>query len=102
MENEYIKEEKIKDFTDEERNRQLLINIIDTREKLKKAHCNFEFAEGDLVDYYSYEIKANQAKLDYLIKLAKAKGLVMNCKVGNMLEIEKDVGWILDSFSKNV
>ena len=102
MENEYIKEEKIKDFTDEERNRQLLINIIDTREKLKKAHCNFEFAEGDLVDYYSYEIKANQAKLDYLIKLAKAKGLIMNCKVGNMLEIEKDVGWILDSFSKNV
>ena len=92
MENEYIKEEKIKDFTDEERNRQLLINIIDTREKLKKAHCNFEFAEGDLVDYYSYEIKANQAKLDYLIKLAKAKGLIMNCKVGNMLEIEKDVG----------
>lgn len=92
MENEYIKEEKIKDFNDEERNRQLLINIIDTREKLKKAHCNFEFAEGDLVDYYSYEIKANQAKLDYLIKLAKAKGLVMNCKVGNMLEIEKDVG----------
>ena len=92
MENEYIKEEKIKVFTDEERNRQLLINIIDTREKLKKAHCNFEFAEGDLVDYYSYEIKANQAKLDYLIKLAKAKGLVMNCKVGNMLEIEKDVG----------
>ena len=92
MENEYIKEEKIKDFTDEERNRQLLINIIDTREKLKKAHCNIEFAEGDLVDYYSYEIKANQAKLDYLIKLAKAKGLVMNCKVGNMLEIEKDVG----------
>ena len=78
IENEYIKEEKIKDFTDEERNRQLLINIIDTREKLKKAHCNFEFAEGDLVDYYSYEIKANQAKLDYLLKLAKASGITMD------------------------
>ena len=92
MEKEYIREEKIKEFTDEERNRELLFNIIDTREKLKKAHCNFEFADSDLVDYYTYEIKANQAKLDYLIKLAKAKGLVMYCEIRNMLEIEKDVG----------
>ena len=60
--------------------------------KLKKAHNNFEFADGDLVDYYTYEIKANQAKLDYLIKLAKSMGLVMNCEVRNMLEMEKDVG----------
>ena len=92
MEKEYIREEKIKEFTDDERNSELVVNIIDTREKLKKAHCNFEFADGDLVDYYTYEIKANQAKLDYLIKLAKAKGLVMNCEIRNMLEIEKDVG----------
>ena len=92
MENEYIKEKKIRDFSDEERNRELLFNIIDTREKLKKAHNNFEFADGDLVDYYTYEIKANQAKLDYLIKLAKSMGLVMNCEVRNMLEMEKDVG----------
>jgi len=94
MENEYIKEKKIRDFTDDERDRELLFNIIDTREKLKKAHNNFEFADGDLVDYYTYEIKANQAKLDYLIKLAKSMGLVMNCEVRNMLEMEKDVGWI--------
>ena len=83
MENEYIKEKKIRDFTDDERDRELLFNI--------KAHNNFEFADGDLVDYYTYEIKANQAKLDYLIKLAKSMGLVMNCEVRNMLEMEKDV-----------
>lgn len=29
----------------------------------------------DLVDYYIYQIKANQAKLNYLIKLAKSKGI---------------------------
>lgn len=29
----------------------------------------------DLVDYYIYQIKANQAKLNYLIKQAKAKGI---------------------------
>ena len=75
MENEYIKEKKIRDFTDEERDRELLFNIIDTREKLKRAHRNFEFADGDLVDYYTYQIKANQAKLDYLIKLAKEKNI---------------------------
>ena len=92
MENEYIREKKIRDLTDDERNRELLFNIIDTREKLKKIHCNFEFAEGDLIDYYSYEIKANQAKLDYLIRLAKTKGLVMSCEIRNMLEMEKDVG----------
>ena len=68
------------------------VDIIDTREKLKRAHCNFEFADRDLVDYYTYEIKANQAKLDYLIKLAKDKGLVMNCEIRNMLEMEKDAG----------
>ena len=33
MENEYIKEKKIRDFTDDERDRELLFNIIDTREK---------------------------------------------------------------------
>ena len=99
MENEYIREKKIRDFTDDERNRELLSNIIDTREKLKRAHHNFEFADGDLVDYYTYEIKASQAKLDYLIKLAKDKGLVMNCEIRNMLEMEKDAGWILDDFS---
>ena len=92
MEKEYVKEEKIRELTEEERNKELLFNIIETREKLKRAHCNFEFADGDLVDYYSYEIKANQAKLDYLIKLAKARGLVMDSEIRNRLEMEKDVG----------
>ena len=32
----------------------------------------------ELVDYYIYHIKANQAKLDYLIKLAKAQGITID------------------------
>ena len=32
----------------------------------------------NLVDYYIYQIKANQAKLDYLIKLAKATGITID------------------------
>ena len=92
MENDYIKEQKIKDMSEEEKNRELLLNIMKTRENLKQAHKNFEFAENDLVDYYSYHIKANQAKLDYLIKLAKSKGLVMDVDTQNKLDFFREVG----------
>lgn len=57
---------------------ELIKNIIKTREELKNNNKNFEFAEFDLVDYYIYQIKANQAKLDYLFKLAKAKGITID------------------------
>ena len=72
MQEEYKKEEKINDKNELEREIELVRNIIKTREELKNNSKNFEFAEHDLVDYYIYEIKANQSKLDYLIKLAKA------------------------------
>ena len=91
MDNEYIKDDKIKDKTEEEKNRELLANIVKTREYLKQAHKNFEFAEKDLIDYFAYDIKANQSKLDYLIKLAKSKGLVMNFYVLNELDFIGDV-----------
>ena len=57
---------------------ELIKNIIKTREELKNNNKNFEFAELDLVDYYIYQIKANQAKLNYLFKLAKAKGIIID------------------------
>ena len=38
---------------------------------LEFANNNYQFAESDLIYYYIYEIKANQAKLNYLIKMAK-------------------------------
>ena len=31
-----------------------------------------------MVDYYTYEIKANQSKLDYLIKFAKSNGISLD------------------------
>ena len=57
---------------------ELIKNIIKTREELKNNNKNFEFAELDLVDYYIYQIKANQEKLNYLFKLAKAKGITID------------------------
>ena len=48
------------------------------KEKSELDNRNFEFAEMELVDYYIYQIKANQAKLDYLLKLAKASGITID------------------------
>ena len=68
----------IKGKTEEEQKIELMQSIIETKEKLKIARSNFEYAEDDLIDYYTYQIKAHQSKLDYLIKIAKRKGIVLN------------------------
>ena len=78
MREEYVKETKIIEKDEQEKDIEILVSIAKTKRKLDQARKNFEFAEGELIDYYSYNIKANQSKLDYLIKLAKAKGLIMN------------------------
>lgn len=78
MQEEYIKEESIIEKTEIEKEIEIIKTIIRTREELKAASKNFEYAEEDLVDYYAYQIKANQAKLNYLIKLAKTKGIVVD------------------------
>ncbi len=75
MQEEYKKEIKIIDKNEQEQEIELIKTIIKTREELKCDNKNFEHATDGLVDYYAYQIKANQAKLDYLIKLAKLKGL---------------------------
>ena len=71
----YIREQEIIEKTEMEKETELIKTIIKTREELKAANRNFEYAQDDLVDYYVYQIKANQAKLNYLIKIAKAKGI---------------------------
>jgi len=57
---------------------ELLKSILATKRELVIANKNFELAEGDLVDYYSYQIKASKAKLNYLIKQVKTKGIVVD------------------------
>ncbi len=78
MQENFVKEELIKNKTEFEKEIELVTSIIKTREELKNNNKNFEFAEGGLVDYYVYQIKANQAKLDYLLKLAKLKGITLD------------------------
>ena len=78
MQEEYLMEKMIKGKTEKEKETELMKTIIETKEKLKIARSNFEYAEDELIDYYTYQIKANQAKLDYLIKIAKRKGLILS------------------------
>ena len=78
MQEEYLLEKMIKGKTDKEKEIELMRTIIETKEMLKMAISNFDFAEDDLIDYYTYQIKAHQAKLDYLIKIAKRKGFVLS------------------------
>ena len=78
MEQEFRREELIMDRSELEKQNELIRNIIRTREELKNDNKNFEYAEDDLVDYYIYQIKANQAKLCHLLKLAKACGITMD------------------------
>lgn len=78
MQEEYLLEKMVKGKTDKEKEIELMQTIIETKEKLKVARSNFEYAEDDMIDYYTYQIKAHQSKLDYLIKVAKRKGIVLN------------------------
>ena len=57
---------------------ELLKAILATKRELVVANKNFESAEEELVDYYSYQIKASKAKLDYLIRQVKQKGIVVD------------------------
>ena len=78
MQEEYLLEKMIKGKSEKEKEIELMQTIIETKELLKMAISNFEYAEDDLIDYYTYQIKAHQSKLDYLIKIAKRKGFVLS------------------------
>lgn len=78
MIDKYIQESQIENIDEREKEIELIKNIINTRREIKNVDKNFEYAQDDLVDYYIYEMKANQAKLNYLIKIAKMKGITVD------------------------
>lgn len=76
MYNEFIKEDsKIVEKNDLEKDEELIQSIKHVKTSLGNMYNNLQFADGDLVDYYTYRIKAEEAKYDYLIKQAKEKNL---------------------------
>ena len=78
MVEQYKKEVKVKDKSQKEKRKEIILNILKTKQELEEVLKNFEYAEGDLIDYYTYQMKANRAKLDYLIKAAKEQGMQLD------------------------
>ena len=72
------KEEKVIEQTEQEKDMEIMKSLMKTKRELENANKNFEYAEEELIDYYTYQIKANQSKLDYLVKKAKNQKLVRN------------------------
>ncbi len=88
MYEEYVKELKLIEKTEEESNIELIKSIIKTKIDLDNANKNYEFAEGELIDYYLYQIKANQSKLNYLLRKAKKNGIIID--MVKQIEIRKE------------
>ena len=78
MEVEFVKEHRIKELTAKDKDEDIIKNVIKAKSELECAINNFEYAENDLIDYFSYQIKENQAKLDYLLKKAKRRGILLS------------------------
>ena len=75
---DYVEETKIIEKTDKEKENELVRSILRAKSELDLYMKNFEYAEDDLIDYYTYQIKAVRAKLDYLMKKAKDKEIVFD------------------------
>lgn len=75
MRSQYVKETIIEEKSEYDKDRELMLTILQTKKSIQEANINYEYAEGKLIDYFLYTIKAEQAKLDYLIGKAKLKGL---------------------------
>ncbi len=75
MYSEFVKEFQITEMTEFEKDKELLKNIQIVKKTLGNMYNNLQFADSDLIDYYTYQIKAEEAKYNYLIKQAKKKNL---------------------------
>lgn len=62
-------------FTEKKMKQDLMDAIVITRKDLNNCINNYEFAEGEMIEYYLYQIKANKSKLSYLVKEAKKNNM---------------------------
>lgn len=72
MEKDFIKEMKIMDRKGVNTYKELMNNIDKVKKNLERDYNNLQFIEDqNLVDYYTYRIKAEEAQYDYLLQEAK-------------------------------
>lgn len=73
---DYLLEKLSKSKPYDEDTQNLLENLKNAQNDFKTAVANYEFAEEpELIDYYTYKIKATQTRYQYLLKKAKERGL---------------------------
>lgn len=89
MEEEYVKEQKIKDKTEKQKDEELVKSAMKVKLELEVARNNFEYAEDELIDYFAYQIKANQSKLDYLLGKIKKRGIILDIVAQRELKNKK-------------
>lgn len=66
------REKTLEQQKNEEYYKELTENLHDAYNEWQVSLANFETAESkEMIDYYSYRIKASQIKYDYLLKKAK-------------------------------
>lgn len=82
----YEKEYEIAEKSEEDKSKELMDTIRQTKKVINDANKNYEMAEGKLIDYFLYTMKAEQARLDYLISRAKKMG--MTVELGEQLNIK--------------
>lgn len=82
----YEKEYEIAEKSEDEKSKELMDTIRQTKKVINDANKNYEMAEGKLIDYFLYTMKAEQARLDYLISRAKKMG--MTVELGEQLNIK--------------
>ena len=75
MYEKYVKEFLIIDKNDFEKETELLETIKTVERNLDNMYNNMQFIDSDLIDYYVYQIKAEEVKHNYLIKQAKKRKL---------------------------
>jgi hypothetical protein len=67
----FIKETNIYDKSEKEKKIELYDEVEQSKLRLKAYYENMNFADGNMIDYYVYQIKAEQAKFGYLMKEVK-------------------------------
>ena len=72
MEKDFIKEINVIDRKQANTYRELMNNIEIVKKTLERDYKNMQFIEDrNLVDYYTYKIKSEEAQYDFLIKEEK-------------------------------
>lgn len=67
MREEFVKETEIKDINSND-GKNLYEQIEDSKNRLNSFYENMNFVDGSLVDYYVYQIKAEEAKYRIFIE----------------------------------